>query len=302
MSAAHRVTFLVDDTPVVGTLYVPDGAGRHPAVVVDGPLTSVKEQAQGNHARALADRGFVALAFDHRHFGESGGSPRQYESPPAKLADLRAAIDFLATHDAVDPDRIGAVGVCAGAGYMAGAIAEDPRVKAFAGVAGFFHDNAMQRAWMGAGYDAAVAEGRAAREQYEATGVAETIPAVGQGDQKVAMPLAEAFTYYGTPRGAVPNYVNAFAVMSREHTLPYDAQAYAAKLTAPTLIVHSDRALAPALARAFHAALPGEKDLQWLESAGQIDFYDDPKLISSAADLVADHLRRHLGARREVAS
>lgn len=296
MPAASRVTFLVDDTPVVGTLWIPEGEGRFPAIVVDGPLTSVKEQAQGNHAKALADRGFVTLAFDHRHFGESGGAPRQLESPPAKIADLRAAIDLLAAHPSVDPRRIAALGVCAGAGYVAGIVAADPRVRAFAGVAGFFHDNTMQRAWMGAGYDAALAEAVAAREEYERTGVATTIPAVGQGDAKVAMPLAEAFTYYGTPRGAVANYTNAFAVMSREHTLPYDAQSLAPKIHAPTLLVHAEKALAPALARSFFNALPGPKDMQWLESAGQIDFYDDPRLIAAAADLVADHFHRHLAA------
>lgn len=296
MHAPTRVTFLVDDTPVVGSLFIPEGAtdGRKPAVVVVGPLTSVKEQAAGNHARALAARGFVALAFDHRHFGESGGSPRQYESPPAKIADIRGALDFLAAHEAVDPDRLAALGVCAGAGYMAGAVAEDPRIRAFATVAGFFHDNTMQRKWMGDGYEPALADARAARERFESTGVADTIPAVGK-EGPVAMPLAEAYEYYGTPRGAVDNYTNAFAVMSREHTLPYDAQSLAPRISAPTLIVHSEKALAPPLARAFFDNLAGPKDLRWLESQGQIDFYDDPRMIDAAADLVVDHLRRNLG-------
>lgn len=294
MVEAHRITFASHGVPLVGDLFVPSGGGRHAAVVVDGPLTSVKEQAQGNHARALAERGFVALAFDHRFFGESGGQPRQYESPPGKIEDLRAAIDFLVAHDAVDAGRIGAVGVCAGGGYVAGAVAEDPRIRAFAAVAGFFHDAAMQRKWMGdAGYEAALASGRAARERWEATGQLDTIPAVGDGE--VAMPLAEARAYYGTPRGAVTNYTNAFAVMSREHTLPYDAQSAAAKIRAATLFVHSERALAPGLARSFHAALAGPKAIHWLESQGQTDFYDDPNLIAAAADLVADHLRKVLG-------
>lgn len=290
MVETHRITFESHGAPIVGTLFIPEGSGRRPAVVVDGPLTSVKEQAQGNHARALADRGFVALAFDHRHFGESGGQPRQYESPPRKIEDLLRAIEFLAAHEAVDPARIGALGVCAGAGYVAGAVAEEPRIRAFAAVAGFFHDVAMQRNWMGdAGFDAAIASGRAARERYEATGQVDTIPAVGDGE--VAMPLAEARAYYGAPRGAVANYVNAFAVMSREHTIPYDAQSAAANIRVPTAIIHSEKALAPALARSFHAALAGPKAIHWLESQGQIDFYDDPKLIAAAADLVATHLR-----------
>jgi fermentation-respiration switch protein FrsA (DUF1100 family) len=39
------------------------------------------DQRQGADAAALAERGFLALAFDHCTFGESGGEPRQFENP-----------------------------------------------------------------------------------------------------------------------------------------------------------------------------------------------------------------------------
>src|SRR5262249_1342899 len=149
---------------------------------------------------------------------------------------------------------LGVVGVCAGAGYAATAVAEDARVRAFGAVAGFFHDAAQQRAWSGEGYERALAEADEARRRYEATGEVDTIPAVAPAGAR-AMPMAEAFEYYGTPRGAVPNYTNAFAVMSRAETLPYDAQQAAARIVAPTLIIHSENALAPALARKFGEAL-----------------------------------------------
>ena len=54
------------------------------AVVTTGPLTSVKEQATAPSREALAERGFAALAFDHRTFGESEGKPRQVEHPEGK--------------------------------------------------------------------------------------------------------------------------------------------------------------------------------------------------------------------------
>jgi fermentation-respiration switch protein FrsA (DUF1100 family) len=297
MIRTEKVTFTSNGETIVGTLYLPEASGKHPAVVTDGPLTSVKEQATGNHARAMAERGFVALAFDHRFFGESGGSPRQYESPSAKIEDLHAALDFVAKRPEVDDDRVGVLGVCAGAGYAAGVVATDPRVRAFGTVAGFFHDAAQQRSWMGERFDPALAEAAAAKQRYAETGVAETIPAVGKGDGPVAMPLAEAYEYYGTPRGAVPNYVNAFAVMSRADTLPYDAQGYAARIRAPTIVVHSEHALAPPLARKFFDALGGRKQIEWVESKGQIDFYDEPSLIAVAADLVAEFFREVLASK-----
>jgi hypothetical protein len=137
-----------------------------------------------------------------------------------------------------------------------------------------------------------VGAGRAARERFESGQPAEHIPAVGEGD--VAMPLAEAFEYYGTPRGAVSNYTNSFAVQSREVTLPFDTMATAGRIQVPTLMVHSEHALLPALARAFFARLNAPKEQLWLQSKGQIDFYDDPVLIGAAADAIATHFRSTL--------
>lgn len=283
--AAMRVEFDSDGVELVGELHLPEGSERCGAAVLLGPLTSVKEQATGSYARALARRGWAALAFDPRTFGESGGEPRQYEDPQAKIRDVQNALSFLVTQARVDPERLVAVGVCAGAGYMAGAVAHEPRFKAFGAVAGFFHDAAKQQAWMGEeAYQAALTKARRAREAWEAGADAERIPAVGKGGD-VAMPLDEAYEYYGTERGGrLGHYVNSFVVMSREKTLPYDAQAAAAAITVPTLLVHSEKALAPALARAFYDRLNVTKEMLWLESNGQIDFYDDPKLIEPASE------------------
>jgi hypothetical protein len=265
------------------------------AAVLLGPLTSVKEQATGNYAAALAGKGWVALSFDPRYFGESSGEPRQLEDPGAKIEDVRAAVTFLRDRDDLDPDKIVAVGVCAGAGYMAGAVASEPRLRAFGAVAGFFHDAAKQREWMGSGYEAALAKARAAREKWEASGAVENIPAVGK-DGEVAMPMAEAFEYYGTERGGnLGGYLNAFAVMSRERTLPYDAQGAAERIRVPTTLVHSEKALAPALARSFFDRLTVPKSMHWLESRGQIDFYDDPRLIGAAVDELDREMRQAIG-------
>ena len=288
----ERVAFEVESVDVVGVLRVPDGARPSAALLFAGPMTSVKEQATGNYAESMAARGFVTLAFDHRHFGESQGTPRQYEHPGRKVEDFRAAFAFLASRPEVDPARIGAVGVCAGAGYLAPAVAGDDRIKAWGTVAGFFHDASQQREWMGGDYEPTLDRAIAAREHFEDTGEAHVIPAVGDGE--VAMPLAEAFEYYGTSRGAVPNYVNKFALMSREHTLPWDAQSAAYDITVPTVMVHSENALAPPLARKFFASLGGLKEQVWMESEGQIDFYDDPERIHKAADQLTRHFRAHL--------
>ena len=287
--SVERVTFESGGRTVVGALHLPDGDDRpRGAIVLSGPITSVKEQVTGAYAKALAERGFAALAFDHRHFGESGGEPRQLESPARKIEDVRAAIAWLAGRDELAGLPVHGLGVCAGGGYMAGAAMVEPRIERFAGVAGFYSDAEGTRASMGDDYDRAIERAEAAREAFERGEAVPTIPAVGT-EGEVAMPLDEAFDYYGTERGAVANYTNAYAVQSRAETLPFDVQGRAGELRQPALVVHSENALAPALARRFFDALPGEKRELWLETKGQTDFYDDPATIARASDAVAAH-------------
>ena len=106
------------------------------------------------------------------------------------------------------------------------------------------------------------------------------------------MPLREAYEFYGTPRGQVPNYVNGYAVQSSAYTVTFDARRAADLIKVPVMIVHSEQALAPDLARSFYSAGSSPKQELWLESQGQIDFYDNPSLISAAADAVAAFVPR----------
>ncbi|MCV0395718.1 MAG: alpha/beta fold hydrolase [Rhizobiaceae bacterium] len=287
----ERFSFQSRGEPMVGTLYRPDGEA-HGAVVTTGPLTSVKEQASGAYARALAERGYAALAFDHRGFGQSGGLPRQFETPQGKAADIAEAITALSQDERTAGLRAFAVGICAGGGYMAQAVANDWRVRGFAGVAGVYPNADQTRSWMGDGYQRAIDRARAAEKRWRETGYVETIPAVAPDNGDVAMPLTEAYEFYGTQRGTVPNYVNGFAVQSRAYTLPFDVQRIAGDIRAPTIVVHSEKALAPSLAHRFFDALTVEKEELWLQSQGQIDFYDDAELIGPAADAIDNFFRR----------
>jgi uncharacterized protein len=287
----ERLEFLSAGDRLVGNLFLPDGKPAG-AVVTTGPLTSVKEQAAGVYARAMAERGYAALAFDHRTFGESAGAPRQLEDPLGKAADIVAAVTALGSDTRTAGLPVCGVGVCAGGGYMAQAVVDDGRIAAFAGIAGVYPDAEQTRASMGDGYAAAMQRAQAAESRWRKTGEAETIAAVAPGHGDVAMPLDEAYAYYGTPRGAVANYVNGFAVQSRARTLPFDALRLAARIKVPAIIVHSEKALAPAWAHRFYDGLTVEKEELWLQSQGQIDFYDDPAVITPAADAVARFLAR----------
>ncbi len=283
--SVEPVAFHLDGEQIVGMLHLPDASDPHCAVVVAGPMTSVKEQVTGVYATALAARGVAALAIDHRGYGESGGSPRQYEHHGRKVADIRAAVDYLVSRPDVNADRVGLVGICLGAGYAVTAAIDHPGVRAVGTVAGYYRDPAQMRAADPQGFDAKVAQGRAAREYFEATGIVEMIPAVAlQGD--AAMQTADTFDYYAC-RAAVATYANSLAVMSREFFGPFDVQAAAPRLQVPIAMLHSENALSPAWARRFFDAVRTPKSLDWITSKGQTDIYDDPEIVARAADHLA---------------
>jgi fermentation-respiration switch protein FrsA (DUF1100 family) len=272
---------------LVGNLFLPERGKPVGVVVAVGPLTSVKEQAAGTYAQAMAERGYAALAFDYRYFGESGGQPRQFENPGSNIEDIKNAATALLADDRLTGLPLFGLGICFGAGPMVRSVAEDSRFHAFAGVAGVYTDNAKTKAMMGDAYQATIDRGRAAERKWRESGEAETIRAVAPDGGDVATPLREAYEFYGTPRGQVPNYVNRYAVQSSAYTVPFDALGAADTIKVPVLIVHPEQALTPDLAHAFYAAVNTPKQELWLQSHGQIDFYDDPQIIAPATDAVA---------------
>jgi fermentation-respiration switch protein FrsA (DUF1100 family) len=145
-----RLTFQSEGETLVGHLFLPDGAQPAGVVIAVGPLTSVKEQAAGTYAKAMAERGYAALAFDYRYFGESGGQPRQFENPDANIEDIMNAATALLADDRLKGLPVFGLGVCFGAGPMVRAVADDRRFRAFAGVAGVYTDNAKTVEGMGA--------------------------------------------------------------------------------------------------------------------------------------------------------
>ncbi len=101
-----------------------------PAIAVSGPFGAVKEQSSGLYAMKMAERGFVALAFDPSYTGESSGEPRRTASPDINTEDFMAAVDFLSKQDNVDAERIGIIGICGWGGIALNAAAADTRIKA----------------------------------------------------------------------------------------------------------------------------------------------------------------------------
>lgn len=280
----ERVHFDSAGVRLAGDLYLPAGKAST-AVVVAGSWTTVKEQMAARYARGLAARGIAALAFDFRGFGESGGLPRDAELPARKVADLKAAAYFL--RSSVDVEQVCALGVCAGAGYVAGAAASFDSVAL---VAPWLHDASLVGSVFGgaSGVRRRLDRGEQAAWRYRVAGVVDYVPAVSETDEEAAM--CGPFEYYlDRARGAIPQWSNRFAVLSWQPWLTFDPVAAAAGITTPTVMVHSTDAAIPDGASRFHDSLAGPRALHWV-SGTQFDFYDDPATVGAALDLVARHL------------
>lgn len=116
---------------LAGDLYMPRNVnGRLKALAVSGPFGATKEQASGLYAMNMAERGFIALAFDPSFTGESSGEPRRTASPDINTEDFMAAVDYLTTLDNVDAERIGIIGICGWGGIALNAASIDTRIKA----------------------------------------------------------------------------------------------------------------------------------------------------------------------------
>ena len=174
-----------------------------PAIAVSGPFGAVKEQSSGLYAMRMAERGFVALAFDPSYTGESSGEPRRTASPDINTEDFMSAVDFLSKLDNVDAERIGIIGICGWGGIALNAAAADPRIKAT--VASTMYD--MTRISGNGYYDSdnneearhaareAMAKQRLADPLAMAGGVIDPVP------DDAPQFVKDYHAYYKTPRG-----------------------------------------------------------------------------------------------------
>ncbi|KAJ5765951.1 alpha/beta-hydrolase [Penicillium odoratum] len=302
-----KVQFSSRGVTVAAHLYLPPPSApdRKGAGVVCGhPMGGVKEQTSGTHAKRLADQGFVALAFDAAYQGESGGEPRGLEDPFQRAEDVRAAVTFLATAvPEVDPNRIGAFGICASGGYVCFASQTDLRIKAIATLGAvdtgeIFRDGmkgtAMQisreslRKTLQAAGEARMAEARGE--------CAPLIPLVPDDPTNVPEGTPDLFRdasdYYQTPRAGHPRANNRFALRSYDLLVNYSSFAFMELISPrPLLMMAGSEADTKYFSEEAIARALDPKELYVIPEKAHIATYDDltghfPKLV----DFMAQHL------------
>jgi uncharacterized protein len=124
------VTFASGGDQCAAWLYMPERPGPHPIVVMAHGFGGVRAARLWAFGERFAAAGMAALVFDYRHFGDSGGEPRQLLDVKRQQDDWRAAVEFARGLEDVDPERVAVWGTSFSGGHVAVIAAEDPRVAA----------------------------------------------------------------------------------------------------------------------------------------------------------------------------
>lgn len=112
-------------------LYLPDGPPKpRPLVIMGHGLGANREMGLDRYARRFAAAGMGVLVFDYRHFGASGGEPRQLINIARQRDDWRAAIAFARTLKGFDATRIALWGSSFGGGHVLSIAHEDDYLAA----------------------------------------------------------------------------------------------------------------------------------------------------------------------------
>lgn len=271
-------------------LYEPrDAAGSLPAIAVSGPFGAVKEQSSGLYAQAMAERGFLTIAFDPSFTGESGGEPRYVASPDINTEDFSAAVDFLSVQENVDPERIGIIGICGWGGMALNAAAIDTRIKAT--VASTMYD--MTRVTAKGYFDSAdsvqarhemrVALNAQRTADYKAGSYARAGGVVDPLPEDAPFFVKDYYDYYKTARGYHPRSLNSndgWNVTSSLSFLNMPILQYSDEIESAVLLIHGEKAHSCYMSRdAFSKLTGGNKELYIIPGAVHTDLYDKMDVI-----------------------
>ncbi|MCB1446502.1 MAG: alpha/beta hydrolase [Rhizobiaceae bacterium] len=305
----QKISFTNSNNPTItmsAVINFPAGFSEnrsYPAVVVSHPGGGVKEQTAGSYARKLAEAGFVTIAYDASYQGESGGEPRQLENPHIRTEDVSAVIDYLTTLPYIDQNRIGAMGICAGAGYTANAAIQDRRIKAVGTVSAVNIGSMFRNGWENNVKDID------ALPYIEAGSNARTTDAASA--QKSQMPLAplkeadapneelrQAWEYYHTPRAEYPTAPGFATLRSLNQIITYDAYHMAeVYLTQPLQIVAGSKAGSKWMSDdLLRRAASSDKQLHVVEGANHMELYDGEKYVDEAVSVLAPFFQTKLSA------
>lgn len=277
------------NTRMAGLLRLPDGfdlSKDYPAIVLTGPMLSVKEQAQSVYAGRLTEAGYVTLVFDGTYFGESEGTPRGQELPDVKESDIESAVDYLCSLPYVDKNRIGGLGICGSGSYMSVAGVKEPRIKAVTAIVPAISDISTSPMM---GFFKPEEEVKAAKESYDK----------GEGGLVYLnfMPRAfdEGAAYYYSARGTHPRWSNQVVAWSQLELVKYNVTNIMKDMQKPYCVITAENAWSkPSSEEIFNAVPTDTKEMYVIPEASHFDLYDLAPFVSEAFEYIIPFFGKNL--------
>lgn len=274
---------------LAGILRLPaefDLGKKYPAVVITGPMLSIKEQAQSVYATRLTEAGYVTLVFDGSYFGESEGMPRYQELPDVKESDIEAAVDYLSSLPYVDADHIGGLGICGSGSYMSVAGVKEPRLKAVTAIVPAISNIATSPMM---GFFKPEDEVVKAKEAYDK----------GEGELMHLnfMPRAfeEGAAYYYSARGNRKGWSNQVVAWSQLELIKYNVTEIMKGMQKPYLVISAEKAWSrPSSTEIFEAVPHTNKQMVVLPEASHFDLYDLEPYVSQAMEHIVPFFEKNL--------
>lgn len=286
---------------VAADMYMPkniDKSKKYAAIIVGTPYGGVKEQGAGIYAQIMAERGFVAIAFDESFNGESGGKSRHISSPEVFVEDFSAAVDFIGTRPFVDRNKIGVIGLCGSGAFAISAAQVDRRIRAIATVSMYdmarlraygWKDSMSRKQWDA--YLDKVGEQRWKEFESGKMKLANGLP--DKIDKKTNPIAREFFEYYKMPRGQHPRSIAEFTLNSDTAFMNFQLMTHIKRISPrPILFIMGEHAHSRYFTEDAYKMAAKPKELYIVKGAGHVDLYDKVDLIPF--DKLESFFRKHL--------
>ncbi|CAB4942416.1 unannotated protein [freshwater metagenome] len=236
------VTFPSGDAHCAAYLYRPDGeaTGDVPCVVMAHGFSATRDDRLPAFAERFAEAGMAALVFDYRHFGASGGHPRQLLDVGRQHDDYRAAVAYARGLDGIDPERIALWGSSFSGGHVVAVAAGDPRLAAVVSQAPFADGVAAVALVPPKNLARLTVDGLRDRLGALAGRPPHLIPAVAEPGGYAAMTAPEAAPGFASITGEGSRWENAFAARLMLTMALYRPVRSAPSVQAPLLVCVCD--------------------------------------------------------------
>jgi fermentation-respiration switch protein FrsA (DUF1100 family) len=275
-------------------LYRPASDDPVPCVVMAHGFSAVREQRLDAYAERFASAGLAVLLFDYRHFGASGGEPRQLLSIRRQLQDWEAAVATARALPGIDAGRIVLFGSSFSGGHVQTLAARDAAIAAAIAQAPFC-DGLRNLPALGLGHALRLTVAGLRDAAGSVLGLEPyRIPAVGAPGSLAAMTTPDAVSGFANMNPATSTWRNEVCARIALSIGAYRPGAKAARIRCPILYTIAEEDVVTPARFAQDAARRAPRGEVKAYRCGHFDVYLPPLWDQVVADQT-EFLVRHLG-------